>query len=152
MAPPVASIALGIVMWTLAVRTDDGLVANDYYKRGLAINQKVRQAAANDAFRLGAVVRIDDRGEIIARLSEPADPAHATPVIRLRIAQPSHALPERVVVLARDATGDYVGRVDPPTEGRWIVTLESAAWRLPTTAVSGRPTELKLGSAAELSP
>ena len=64
MAPPVASIALGIVMWTLAAQTDDGLVANDYYKRGLAINQKVKQAAAKRELRLGAIVRIDNRGEI----------------------------------------------------------------------------------------
>ena len=148
MAPPVASIGLGIVMWALAARTDDGLVANDYYKRGLAINQKVKQAAAKGESRLGAIVRIDDRGEVVVRLEGLTDPAHATPVIRLKIAQPSHATAERTVVLARDVTGGYVGRLDPPTEGRWIVTLESAAWRLPTTTVSGRLTELRLGSSA----
>jgi hypothetical protein len=152
MAPPAASIALGIAMWALAARSDDGLVANDYYKRGLEINRRVRDATPRAESRLGAVVRVDERGEVVARIEGLADPADATPVIRLRIAQPSHAVAERVVVLARDAAGDYVGRLDPPSEGRWVVTLESTAWRLPTTTVSGRLTELKLGSTAQASP
>jgi len=32
--------------------------------------------------------------------------------------------------------------------GRWIVTLETDTWRLPTTTVDGLPSLIRLGTAA----
>ncbi len=36
---PASSVILGIIMITLAIRTDDGLVIDDYYQHGKEINQ-----------------------------------------------------------------------------------------------------------------
>jgi uncharacterized protein len=146
MAAPAASIALGLVMWTLAVRTDDRLVANDYYKRGLAINKKIAQVAANAEPELGATVRVAGNGEVRAQVKGMTDSAIAsTPTIRLKLAQPTRSTRDLVIVLTRDASGDYVGMLDEQAAGRWTVTLESNTWRLPTTTVAGRLTEIQLG-------
>ena len=149
MAAPAASIALGLVMWTLAVRTDDGIVAQDYYKRGLTINQKLRQTAPRADAPLAATVRVAENGHVRTSVQGGAESGTAAPTIRLRVTQPGLASREIVVVLARDASGDYVGTLDPQRPGRWIVSLEADAWRLPTTTVAGRLTEIRLGAAVE---
>ena len=43
MAGPAAVIVAGAVTIWLAVATSDGLVADDYYSRGLAISQELRR-------------------------------------------------------------------------------------------------------------
>ena len=145
-AAPAASIAMGVVLWALAVSTDDGLVANDYYKRGLAINKKIAHVAASAEPKLAATVRVAGDGEVRAEVKGMTDSAIAsTPTIKLKLAQPARSTRDLVIVLTRDAGGEYVGRLDQQEAGRWTVTLESDAWRLPTTTVAGRLTEIRLG-------
>lgn len=149
MAAPAASVAMGLVLWTLAVSTDDGPVAGDYDKRGLAIQEKREHVPANAERSLGATVRVAGNGEVRARVEGLTNPTLASPTIRLKLAQPTRSAPELVIVLIRDADGDYVGTLDEQTAGRWTVTLESDAWRLPTTTVLGRLTEIRFGVTAE---
>jgi len=62
-------------------------------------------------------------------------------------AQPCHA---RGIGSPRDASarhrGAYIGLMEPPPAGRWLVILETEAWRLPTAEVAGRPERVRLGS------
>src|SRR6185436_18003530 len=44
MAGPAIVIVAGFYTLWLAIQSDDGLVADDYYKRGLAINQTLSRA------------------------------------------------------------------------------------------------------------
>lgn len=46
MAGPFIVLVAGAITTTIAIRTDDGLVARDYYKRGLMINKVLQQANA----------------------------------------------------------------------------------------------------------
>jgi len=39
------------------------------------------------------------------------------------------------VSLARNGDGDFAGAVAQTREGRWIVSVESADWTLPTTVI-----------------
>ena len=43
MAPPAAAVVAGMVMLWLAITSYDGLVTDDYYKQGLAINKTLRR-------------------------------------------------------------------------------------------------------------
>jgi hypothetical protein len=147
-AGPLAVVVASLCSAWLAVRSDDGLVAEDYYKRGLMINQKLAHAPAAAALQPGATVRVAANGEVRARLHGIPNAVSGMPAtIRLRLAHPGHPAPERVVPLARDAEGDYVGMLPEQTPGRWIVILESDEWRLPATTVAGRMTEIQLGAA-----
>ena len=97
-------------------------------------------------------MRVADDGEVRVQMKGMTDSATAaTPTIRLKLAQPTRSTRDLVIVLTRDAGGDYVGRLDEQAAGRWTVTLESDRWRLPTTTVSGRLTKIQLGVVAERS-
>jgi hypothetical protein len=53
--PATAIVAGGITLW-LAIKSFDGLVTDDYYKQGLAINQTL--ARANTAQDMGLLARV----------------------------------------------------------------------------------------------
>jgi hypothetical protein len=57
-AGPAIVVVAGIVTIWLAIRSDDGLVADDYYKQGLAINQVIGRAERAQALGLTAKVTI----------------------------------------------------------------------------------------------
>jgi len=70
MIPPAAAVVMGIVMVVLAVRSDDGLVVDDYYKRGLAINQVLDREARAAALGLVATLSFSpDRDRVRVLLS-----------------------------------------------------------------------------------
>jgi hypothetical protein len=148
-AGPAAVVVASLCTAWIAVKSDDGLVAEDYYKRGLLINQKLKQSAPSSLLNLGATVRVAQNGDIRARLQGLPDATGAPPsTIRLRLVQPAQLAPARIVNLRRDENGDYLGVLAEQAPGRWIVGLESDAWRLPTTTVAGRWSEVRLGAAA----
>ena len=60
MLPPAISVIGGIAVLCVAVRTNDGLVAEDYYRRGVTINERLareRSAAECAAKDLVCVAR-----------------------------------------------------------------------------------------------
>ena len=132
-------------LWTawVAFESDDGLVANDYYKRGLAINRKTPRVEVDPAAGVGATIAVSVDGEVRARVEGLAD---APRELRLRVARPGVAGEDEVVMLRRAPDGDYVGALTAQPAGRWVVTLESRAWRLPTT-ITDRLSGVRLGLA-----
>jgi len=141
--PLVVVVACLLSAW-LAIRSDDGLVAEDYYKRGLLINQELRRTAASEERALGATVTFAADGEVRVHMQGTLEPPAA---LRLKLAHPTRSADDRVIALLRAQDGDFHGRLTGQTAGRWIVILEAEQWRLPTTTVKGPLTEIRLGAA-----
>lgn len=130
MAGPAAVIVAGIVTTYLAVVSNDGLVADDYYKRGLAINQTLsRDALARERnYRAQVEFAADSRGATVVFTGDT--PMHEAVVLRL--AHPGRPALDRVLPLTRDAEGRHTAVFPSLTPGRWLLTLEDAgqSWRL----------------------
>ena len=137
--PFVAVVASRASAW-MAVTSDDGVVAQDYYKQGITINQRLARMAP-DAAPLGARITVGERGEVRAHIEGLIEPPRN---IRLTLAHPATATRSEVVILESGPGGDYVGTLLKQSPGRWIVTLESDSWRLPTTTVEGPLSEIRL--------
>jgi uncharacterized protein len=144
MAGPMAVIIASLASAWLAIVSDDGVVAQDYYKQGLTVNQRIKRAAPSPARPLGATIDVVAGGNVRVRIEGLAE---APRNLRLKFARPHAATREQIVRLEPDAGGDYVGTLAEQASGRWIVTLESDAWRLPTTAVEGPLSRIVLGTA-----
>jgi hypothetical protein len=140
--PAVVVVAALFTAW-LAMSSDDGLVADDYYKRGLAINKVLEREARGEALNIGAVVSIGPSGSVRVALTSDADAAPAT--LRLRLAHPTRAGADAAVALELAADGAYVGRLAAPAAGRRLVTLETDTWRLPSVE-SIAPGDTRLGA------
>lgn len=138
--PPAFSVIGGIAVLSLALANNDGLVADDYYKRGLAINQTLERdrAAAAGGYRAHLMFS-SDRARIRATLSGTNTPAALT----LRLAHPTRVGNDRILQLAPRGPGIYEGSLpDPPAAGRWDVSLQDSgnSWRLSGVwLVPGKP-------------
>jgi uncharacterized protein len=160
MLPPAVAVVGCIVTITLAVRSSDGVVASDYYKRGLAINEQL--ARSQFAARIGLQAWVAARGlssgdevRVTLRAAQSVPPEAA---LKLRLVHPGRAGADREAMLARIAVHDdgrtveYVGRwqESAPLGGQvgWHLVLEAGAWRLDgdaSTIAGGTP--LQVGAA-----
>jgi hypothetical protein len=112
------------------VRSDDGLVADDYYKRGLAINQTLLRAQRAEELALGARVEPGvDGGQVRVTVTGAAA---LPPVLRLRLVHPTQAVADQWIELRAVGPGIYEGTRVAPAAGRRVMMLEDAArtWRL----------------------
>jgi hypothetical protein len=146
MAGPAIVVVAALFTAYLAVRSDDGVVADDYYKQGLIINRVLEREQRSEALGLGAQVAIDADGDVRVDL-RGADAATAPDAVTLKLAHATRPGMDRTARLARSADGSYRGRVEPPPAGRWLVIVETDAWRLPTAEIEGRPQQIRLGAA-----
>jgi hypothetical protein len=142
---PLIVVVAGFVTAYIAWSTDDGVIAEDYYKRGLLINKSLARGARSAELGLGAIVRVGADGT--ARVELTGGPAGfaAPATLTLRIVHATRAGLDRSAALARDPDGAYRGRVEPPPVGRWLVSVETESWRLPAAEIAGRPDEVRLG-------
>lgn len=144
-AGPAIVVVAALATAFIAASTDDGVIAGDYYKRGLMINQELDRTARAEALRLGAVVTFARDGSVRVALD-----GDAPPEVKLTLAHPTRAGYDRELTLTRGADGVYVGKLDAPTEvQRRHVTVESATWRLATVAPPWDASEVRLGRARE---
>ena len=129
MSGPAAVVVAGLVTMALAVRTEDGLVADDYYKQGLAINQVLRRSERARELNLKAQVSFSgSRVRVVLQGQAPPD-------LRLRLVHPARAGRDQSVVLHRAARGVYEGSFTPPVGETRRLVLEDAGstWRLAGT-------------------
>ncbi|MCC7325278.1 MAG: FixH family protein [Burkholderiales bacterium] len=147
MLGPGIVVVAGIITLWLAVASDDGLVADDYYKRGLAINRTLARADRAAELGMAATVDVDSAGR--ARVALRARDRAALPVaIRLAVLHPTRAGADHRAVLVRGPDGDYVGSIAPLTSGRWLVAVETDDWRLPIVEVDGLVRAVRVTSGA----
>ena len=137
MLGPAIVVVAGISTAVIALETDDGLVADDYYKRGLGINQTLERASRSAALGLAATVDVSADGSVVVVLDSASSAPEARPAsLRFRLAHPTRAGEDRAATLVPSAPGRYAGRVTPVHAGRWRVIVETDVWRLPGVETS----------------
>lgn len=132
MLGPFTAVVAGIVTVYLAVQSYDGLVDDDYYKQGLAVNQVTERD--QNAVHLGlqaelmqsaetGQIRVFLRGNTTTRLPD---------ALKLKIAHPTRAGVDQNMIIRAEADGLYTGKLDRVLAGRWHVTIEDENndWRL----------------------
>lgn len=138
MAGPAIVVVAGFVTLWLAISSFDGLVADDYYKRGLAINRMLERAERAVALNLVAEVDVLPDGNARVVLTSSGTPLPVVPsMVRLTLIHPTRAGADRRVELQRGPDGIYRGQAGTLPAGRWRVGVETDEWRLPAVQVDG---------------
>lgn len=130
MAGPGLVIVAGVFTAWLAFRSNDGLVADDYYKQGLAVNQVLRRD--HYAVDHGMTARLLHSG-LQLRLFLKAEGGVALPTdLDLKIAHPTHSGEDQSLRLKAEGAGFYSGTLQMPVNGVRHLILEdrAGAWRL----------------------
>jgi hypothetical protein len=129
---PLTSVVAGVATLVIALQDPDGLVADDYYKSGLAINRVLKRHDEAERLTLSGSGRID-----LATLDVAVDLAgHAPPTDALRLVL-SHATradrDQQVDLRAIADSGRFAGQLSGPlSRGAWRAALEplDGAWRI----------------------
>ena len=126
MSGPAAVVVAGSATMWIAFASADGLVADDYYRQGLAINRVLAREEA--ARKLG----------IAAEMSVASNKVHLTlrgespDVVFVRFAHATRAGHDVRLRLVRSSTGAYEAELPPLPPGHWHVTIDDALgrWRV----------------------
>ena len=136
LAIPAAAVIAGAVMLVLANATWDGLVADDYYQRGLQINRALARDAEAARLGLEAAVEFPAPGAVVVRISTVGDAPAALSDDRLglRFARAARAGKDVRTILTPDAGGVWRGALPELAPGKWYVELGNDTWRLAAPA------------------
>lgn len=139
-ALPAAAVAASFAALGFAIATDDGVVAEDYYKQGLAVNQVLRRDARARELHLEATARfLGERVEVVLPGAQ-----ERFPQLRLRLIHPTRPGLDQTVVLTPSGPA-YAGRLTSLDGGPRLIVLEDAGatWRL-TATWNGRDPQPRL--------
>jgi hypothetical protein len=112
-------------MW-LAFSSADGLVADDYYKQGLAINKRIaRDALARELGISASVALAPDRIHVELKGASPE-------VLFVHLAHATRAGHDMRLRLTPVAPGAYEAELDGLPRGHWSVVIEDprGSWRI----------------------
>jgi len=129
-AGPALAVIGGIVTAFLATTSEDGLVVDDYYRQGLAVNATMAREERARILGVTAIVQLTPRrdGVRVALTQARGVPGR----IRLTFAHPTRAGQDQSVVLRPGRAGDYDAALRPLESNAWQVLLEDevSGWRL----------------------
>jgi len=132
---PAISVAAGLTTLFLAMHTDDGLVVDDYYRRGLEINLDLNRDHAATARGFGATVELEP-GTPRFRILLAAGAGQAAPAkLKVSFLHRTRAGFDQVVnaaLLSDSVTPPFIYLAPTPRliRGHWDVLIESGDWRL----------------------
>ncbi len=127
---PMSAVVAGIITIIIAVKTDDGLVVDDYYSKGKEINLVVAREQAAFGYQLAATFNLDkSSGQIITNLQ--ANESLVLPErLELQLMHATRPGFDQTLMLVRSDSGEYRSRLPEMVPGRWHVQLAADDWRL----------------------
>ena len=126
MSGPAAVLLAGAITTWIAFASSDGLVAEDYYKQGVAINRVL--AREQRALELGISLEVEfGKTAISVHLRGDAPDA-----LFVHLAHSTRAGYDERLRLAPVAPGVYQAALPPLPAGRWNIVIEDprASWRV----------------------
>ena len=128
-ALPMSAVIGGMITIYLAVVTSDGLVVDDYYKRGKTINRDLARDDAAARYQLRATIELDLRDNRMQLQLESAT-AVLPKVLTFSLLHPTLPGHDQVISLQHVGDGVYSGAIDEVSRGNWYLQLEADDWRL----------------------
>ena len=149
MSGPFIVIVAGLITAYLAVTSNDGLVEDDYYKQGLAVNQMSARDHRAVALALHAEIMRGADGVQIRVLLRALPGAALPETLSLRFVHPTRPGVDQQLILRADGAGSYAGRLGAPVSGRWHIALadDKNEWRLSGDWVPDKSVVLSLPAA-----
>ena len=130
---PLSVVIASIVTINLAIQTNDGLVSDDYYKEGLAINQSLQRDRTAAELGVSAQLTIEESGDMVRLTLNKGSLAAYPEQLTLHLQHATHAGHDQILTLVRAPGDQYLGYLEQPIrEGVWHISLATEEWRLGT--------------------
>lgn len=126
---PALTVVASIVTLWLAVKSSDGLVVDDYYQEGKAIEKTMERT--NRAAQLGLAADLSLTAEGLSLRMNAGSAGDLPRSVVVTISHPTRAGMDQVLTLV-GPDGVYAGALKPLASGRWQIQIEDEArsWRM----------------------
>jgi hypothetical protein len=128
-ALPLSAVIGGLTTIYIAVSTSDGLVVDDYYRRGKEINRDLDRDHAAATHGLEAHLRVEAAARRVT-LQLSAQDYTLPQSLRFAFLHPTREGFDQHLMLPSIGEGRYGGVIDALPRGNWYVQLEADDWRL----------------------
>lgn len=130
MSGPAIVLVAGVITTWIAFDSADGLVADDYYRKGLAINKVI--AREEKARSLGLTADIDSKGGRLRVRLGGIEEEKRPEAIFAHLVHATRSGFDARLRLARGADGAYEAALPALPPGRWRLALEDPRgnWRI----------------------
>ncbi|MBL8398910.1 MAG: FixH family protein [Candidatus Accumulibacter sp.] len=131
MLGPLVVIVAGLYTAYLAVISNDGLVADDYYKQGLEVNQRTLRDRRAAELGIEAQLVVSGKGDRL-RVYIHANSTNSLPNgLILRLTHPTQSGLDQLVTLKAEGGGVFGGQLTPVNGRRYLVIEDDQQqWRL----------------------
>ena len=143
---PLVVVVASFITLYLAIKTDDGVIDDDYYKQGLAINQDL--VRDDKAKALGLSAQLQFSGAAVNLKLSASTPALLAGVpIQLLLQNVGAKAKDQVVTLVPVGDGTWRGQLKQAlVAGHWQMHLEAQDWRLLQTVKGDVSAPIVFGS------
>ena len=131
MSGPAIVVVAGFITLYLAVVGQDGMVVDDYYKKGKAINLALHRDDVARQAGLSATVKLDQVQDRVTVQVKRSDGADIKDALTLSLVHATRSGFDSVINLDLNEAG-HTGRLPTLRSGKWNVLLEdkNKRWRL----------------------
>ena len=135
LAIPFSAVIMGVIMIWLAIDTDDGLVADDYYKQGLEINRVIERDKKAAELGLSAIIEFDNSTRLIKIVFDKGLLESYPKSLPLHLQHATRENSDITVLLDHGMADQYIGYVNQSiSEGVWYFKVTGnvgdAGWKL----------------------
>lgn len=131
LAIPFSAVIMGIIMMTLAVQSEDGLVVDDYYKQGLGINEDISRDKRAESLRLSGDIQLNNTARLVTVRFDKGLLADWPEDMKLGIQHATRSDSDQFVELVHGINDQYQGRLSSAlVDGAWYFSLTDADWKL----------------------
>lgn len=130
MSGPLIVVVASLITAWIAYRTQDGLVAENYYQQGLAAHRTIARSELADHMGLTATLSSDTTTVTVGLDAKNAE-FTAPAALIFSLSHPTRAGLDQTTMLIPAGKG-YQGKLRMPSSGHWIVMVEDErkTWRL----------------------
>lgn len=133
---PAATAVAGLFTWWIAAQRADSNVAEDWYKRGMAINRSLERESKAQQLGLTARLSLPDEHDLRLVLGGPA--SALPPTVTVTLTHPVRAEQDRKLSLDRQADGTYRTVSPQVAAGNWGLAIEAQDWRVTARRITLR--------------
>lgn len=129
-ALPATAVIGGIITIWLAVQSDDGLVVDDYYKKGLEINRTLQRDNVANNFDMDARVDIHQASGILTLDLVANEKFNYPSQLEIKLMHATKKIYDLDLVSNRVSENKYQVAAPQLARGTWYVQIERDDWRL----------------------
>lgn len=135
MVPPATAVIAGLITVFIAFENADSLVVDDYYKSGLAINDRIQQQKNAAALGYAATLNRLPDNRLFLKFDNASPDVES---IKLLLAHPFEANKDFTISLNRQLDGSFQNKSENNLDGRWFLRLVDDKWLLKGEIIEGK--------------